>query len=86
MIRVLRTPPDPDRVKNSLTEHKKNKHEGIKYYCDQCEHGATTPKNLKKHVENKHEGIKYFCDQCDYQTGWQSNLSQHQKVYHSTHI
>ena len=52
-------------------------HEGLKYFCNQCDYQATQQKSLKIHIQSKHEGVKYACDQCEYQATTQSNLTQH---------
>jgi len=48
----------------SLHDHKKSKHEGVKFYCDQCEYWTAYLRNLKAHKERKHEISinKYVCD------------------------
>lgn len=51
--------------KYELKEHKKSKHDRIRYSCDQCEYAATKPSPLKTHMESKHEGVRYPCDQCE---------------------
>ena len=37
--------------------HIENKHERVRYSCDQCEYAATTTYLLKKHIKNRHEGM-----------------------------
>ena len=53
-------------TRQALRNHKKSKHEGIRYPCDQCDYAATRRSDLKKHKESEHGGIKYPCDQCEY--------------------
>ena len=62
--------------------HKKSKHEGIRYPCDQCDHAAITLANLKHHKESKHEGIRYPCDQCEYAATKPSDLKLHKQSLH----
>ena len=49
---------DKCNYKGSSTQkliiHKKSKHEGIKYLCDQCEY------------KSRKQGITYDCDNCKY--------------------
>ena len=49
----------------SLWKHKKAKHEGVRYPCDNCKYAATTTGDLKRHKRSQHERVKYRCDQCD---------------------
>ena len=39
--------------------HKKTKHEGMKYDCDQCDSSVTTQSYLGIHKQSKHDGVKY---------------------------
>ena len=55
------------RWKKDLVRHIRNRHEGVRYSCNQCEYQATTQKTLKAHKEAVHEGVKYLCNQCEYQ-------------------
>ena len=54
-------------TKRAMMTHYRSKHEGIKYFCHQCDFQGSTPSHLKSHIQSKHEGIKYPCNQCDYQ-------------------
>ena len=45
----------------NLKQHKKVKHERIRYPCDQCEYAATQLSVLKKHKESKHKRVRYPC-------------------------
>ena len=51
-----------------MKKHKRSKHEGIKYPCDQCEYASTSTTNSKQHKESKHEGKRYSYDQCEFIT------------------
>ena len=48
-----------------INQHKKSKHEGVVYCCDQCDFITSYSSDLKVHKNAKHLGIKYICDQCD---------------------
>ena len=39
------------KYKQSLAQHIRSKHEGVRYSCDNCDHKATEVGNLKKHKE-----------------------------------
>ena len=56
--------------------------EGIKYFCDQCNHQSTKKTKLHTHIKTKHEGIKYPCKQCDKQFHNQFNLGNNIKNIH----
>merc|ERR1712137_1128282 len=60
-----------------LKQHKRSKHEGIRYFCDQCDYVATWKSLLNTHKESKHEGIRYPCKHCDYVATMQRNLKGH---------
>ena len=60
----------------------KQKHENIKYACQQCDHQAASKPAFKYHVESKHTGLKYPCQKCDYQATAHSHLQQHIKSKH----
>ena len=67
-----------------MKEHKKSKHEGVRYPCDQCEYAATQVSNLIQHKKTIHEGIRYPCDQCEYKGTQYSSLKSHKKIMHRT--
>ena len=60
----------------------KTSHEGLTYYCDQCEHRATQQRHLTRHIQPTHEGVRNDCDQCEYQATRQVYLVNHIKVKH----
>ena len=70
------------KVKSSLRQHTRSKHEGICYSCKYCGYKATSQGARKKHQESIHEGVKYPCNQCDYQATWQTDLKRHIKSVH----
>ena len=45
----------------SLKEHKKSVHEGVKYQCKHCSYEATIIGHLKEHIRKVHEGVLYPC-------------------------
>ena len=71
-----------------------SKHFGVRYSCDQCDHNARRPYELKKHKERVHENTgralqakntlngKYDCDQCEYSTTDPLNLRKHIECKH----
>ena len=52
--------------KRSARRHKKSKHEGVKYVCDEFDYIATLASDIKCHKESKHEGVRYPSDECHY--------------------
>ena len=68
--------------KSALAQHKKYKHDGIRYPCDQCEYTARYISHLKQHVLAKHVGFKYPCDQCEYAATLPSDLKRHKESTH----
>ena len=68
--------------KVAVYQHRRSKHEGIRYSCDQCEYSATERGSMKKHKQFKHKGIRYLCDQCDFSCTTLSNLKRHEKSVH----
>ena len=42
--------------RRSLTKHKKAKHDGVRYPCDQCELSVSHLSDLKRHKDAKHKG------------------------------
>jgi hypothetical protein len=45
---------------DTLTTHKKSKHEGKKNPCDSCDYQATERGHLTTHKQSKHEGNTYI--------------------------
>ena len=44
-------------AKSSLSLHKKQIHEKIRYSCEQCEKSYTSKQNLEQHMQSVHEKI-----------------------------
>ena len=65
-----------------LKQHKRIKHEGVRYPCDECGYAATISSDLRKHKQSIHEGIKYPCDLCEFAASTQSNLKHHKQSKH----
>ncbi len=57
--------------------HKKIKHGGLRYNCDQCDYHATIQNCLIQHKLTKHERVRYNCDKCDDVFTIKSNLAKH---------
>ena len=65
-----------------MKNHKRSKHEGIRYPCDQCDYVGNYASNLKLHKRSTHEGIRYLCDQCENAATQHSDLKSHKKAKH----
>ena len=63
-------------------EAQQQRHDGVRYSCEQCEYVATTVSSLKQHKDAKHEGVRYSCDQCEYVATQVSHLKQHKDAKH----
>jgi len=70
------------KQRRELNRHIKEKHEGIKYPCDQCDYKATQNGSLKIHKQSTHEGHRYFCSECDYNNGQLNNVTRHHRYKH----
>ena len=46
----------------SLYTHIKGAHEGLKYYCNDCDYKATHRGTLTTHIKAVHEGLKDLCN------------------------
>ena len=68
--------------RHDMLRHVRNKHEGVKYPCSQCDYKATKQYHLKIHIKSVHEGVKYPCSLCDYKATTQSNLKRHTDSKH----
>ena len=44
----------------TLYTHIKGAHEGLKYYCNDCDYKATYRGTLTTHIKAVHEGLKYL--------------------------
>ena len=43
----------------TLAQHKREVHEGVKYPCGQCNYQATSKGNQTRHKRAVHEGVNY---------------------------
>ena len=66
----------------SQKTYEREKHEGVKYACNQCDQQFTKQDSLTTHIQTKHEGVKYACNQCDQQFTQQDNLTRHVQYKH----
>ena len=57
-------------------------HEGIKYWCDQCDKLFTELGSMKKHIQSVHEGVMFLCDKCYYQASEKGLLKKHDESVH----
>ena len=46
----------------SLYTHIKGAHEGLKYYCNDCDYKATHRGTVTTHIKAGHEGLKHLCE------------------------
>ena len=46
----------------SLHTHIKGAHEGLKYYCNDCDYKATHRGTVTTHIKAGHEGLKHLCE------------------------
>ena len=61
---------------DSVLRHKKTKHEGVRFPCDQCDKTFSKRASLNHHINSNHKRIKenikqicldeYLCDICDF--------------------
>ena len=68
--------------RSHLWHHKKSKHDGIRYQCNQCVYSASQRSKLNQHVASKHDGVTYSCDQCEYVVTKASSLKEHKSAIH----
>ena len=68
--------------KSGLSQHTRNKHDGLAFYCKYCNYKSSDKSNLKRHQESKHEGVFYTCDQCDYQARDRMSVRAHNESIH----
>ena len=40
----------------------KGAHEGLKYYCNDCDYKATHRGTVTTHIKAGHEGLKHLCE------------------------
>ena len=58
----------------NLAIHKLSKHDGVKYYCDLCDHESIKQDHLARDSQNMME--------CDFQAKWQNYLVTHKLSKH----
>ena len=68
--------------RTNMLNHVRNKHEGVRYPCSQCDYKATKQFNLKIHTESVHEGVKYPCNQCNHKATQRIGLKKHIESVH----
>ena len=69
--------------------HKLSTHEGVRYYCDQCNYKTVLESRLRAHKKSRHEGIAeilakvpVICDECGLKQSDVGNLRIHMKQMH----
>ena len=70
------------RLLPNLSYHKRAKHEGVIFQCEECDYRVTSKYSLAQHRRALHEKIKYPCDTCNYESTRKSNLAKHQRLMH----
>ena len=65
----------------SLYTHIKGAHEGLKYYCNDCDYKATHRGTVTTHIKAGHEGERNFVN-CEYNATARSSFLQHIKAIH----
>ena len=63
-------------------QHFKSKHEGVRFFCDQCSFQATRRAYVKTHVQSVHEGVRYPCAKCTFKANTENSLRDHRKAVH----
>ena len=71
-------------TKQTMIQHHRAQHLGIRYPCDQCDYQATQKNHLKKHKEAKHRLLK--CEYCPFQTMRRQTLTLHKKNSYCSHV
>ena len=68
--------------KDSLKDHIKSVHEGVKYSCDSCHQTFSHRETVRKHFQSVYEGVRYKCDDCDQSFTFRSSLKEHYQNIH----
>ena len=71
---------------SSLEQHKRFKHEGIRYHCDLCTYVTGFESQLTMHMQSKHKNKKlgtHPCDQCKMRCITPAGLEMHKQRIHS---
>ena len=69
-------------LKQSLRNHEKTVHEGIRYPCHDCGKTYATKSDLNCHIKACHRGIKALCRFCPMEFGRPSDRNRHEKQKH----
>ena len=72
--------------KTKLKIHRENKHEGVRWPCDQCDKQFREKSVLQKHIKGVHEGVRFNCKLCDFEAPYQSSLINHMKNHKTDKI
>ena len=64
-------------TQDNLNIHIQSVHEGVRFFCNQCEYKATHQSSLTTNIQLVHEGVRYICNQSGYKAGYSSNLTTH---------
>ena len=72
--------------KSNINAHKRTKHEGVRYPCNQCDFISKQRGDLKRHKDSVHGGIRYPCGECDHVATLKSNLKRHIKLKHTDKV
>ena len=70
--------------KTKMISHYRNKHEGIRWPCSQCEYKAPVKYALNRHIKIEHQSSMIFrCDDCKYETKYKERLTAHTNKHRS---
>ena len=69
-------------MKKLLFEHIDKVHEGVKYFCIECEYSSSKWDNLSFHRKKFHENIFFSCNLCKFKTMKKHMLREHQQSEH----
>ena len=63
--------------------HVRKVHDGIRFFCELCNHQATNPYNLESHKKRMHDQIEITCTYCEFKCSEKSRVLLHEKRKHS---
>ena len=66
--------------RSKVYEHKKIKHEGVRYPCSECDYKAGCLCNLRQHTESTHKGVRYYFGQCQSSFSGERSLKRHKRT------
>ena len=66
----------------SLEQHLKTIHEGVRFPCNLCNFEARQKGHLNHHLQSIHEGVKYSCEHCTHKASSKGHLKRHIKSLH----